>query len=88
MGFYTYIAGLGVANLATTFTHSLGAGFPGGGLSTLSIVVRPIIHQPLVTNTAPLIVCTINTNIVTIASGIGTLVTFDLEAQVIFSENL
>ena len=39
MAFYTYIAGLGVTNLAQTFTHSLGAGFPAGSLSTLSIGV-------------------------------------------------
>jgi hypothetical protein len=88
MAFYTYLSGLGVTNLATTFTHSLGADFPGGGLTPASIVVRPIIHQPLVTNTAPVLVNTIGTNIVTVASGVGTLVTLDLECQVIFSENL
>ena len=88
MAFYTYLTGLSCTNLAQTFTHSLGASFPGGGLLATQIVVRPIIHQAIVTNTAPLVVCTINTNIVTIASGVGTAVTFDLECQVIFSENL
>lgn len=88
MAFYTLLTGLGVTNLATTFTHSLGAGFPGGGLLATQIVCRPILHQPGITPTNVLIVCTINTNIVTVAASVGTIITFDLECQVIFSENL
>lgn len=76
--YYTILTGLGVTNLATTFTHSLG--IAGGNL-----VARPIIHQVAVTNTAPLIVNTIGTNIITVASGVGTLVTFDLEVQQVSS---
>lgn len=76
--YYTFMSGLGVTNLMTTFTHSLGLA-PGG------LVARPIIHQVVVTNTAPLLVGTIGTNIITVASGVGTLVTFDLEVQQVHS---
>lgn len=76
--FYTLMTGLGVTNLATTFTHSL-------GITAGSLVARPIIHQAVVTNTAPVLVNTIGTNIITIASGVGTLVTCDLEVQLVHS---
>lgn len=76
--FYTLLAGIGVTNLMTTFTHSL-------GLDPTKLVARPIIHQAVVTNTAPVLVGTIGTNIITIASGVGTLVTLDLEVQQIHS---
>lgn len=78
MTYYTLMAGLGVTNLATTFTHSL-------SITPANLVARPIIHQAVVTGTAPLQVCTIGTNIITVASGVGTLVTFDLEVQQIHS---
>ena len=74
----TICTGQGVTNLATTFTHGL-------SITPSLLVVRPIIHQAVVTNTAPLIVNTVGTNIVTVASGVGTLVTFDLEVQQIHS---
>lgn len=76
--FYTLMAGLGVTNLMTTFTHAL-------GITAAQLVARPILHQVVVTNTAPLIVGTIGTNIITVASGVGTLATFDLEVQLIHS---
>lgn len=76
--YYTILTGVGLTNLATTVTHSL-------GLTAASLVCRPIIHQPLVTCTAPLQVCTVGTNIVTVASGVGTLVTCDIEVQLIHS---
>jgi hypothetical protein len=76
--YYTLLTGLGVANAFVTFTHSL-------SLIPASLVARPIIHQVLVTNTAPMVVGTIGTNIITVASGVGTLVTFDLEVQQIHS---
>lgn len=76
--YYTLMAGQGVTNLMTTFTHSL-------GITPASLVVRPILHQVVVTVTAPLIVGTIGTNIVTVAAGVGTLATFDLEVQMIHS---
>lgn len=76
--FYTCLVGIGVTNLATTFTHSL-------GITAASLVARPIIHQAVVTNTAPILVVSIGTNLITIASGVGTLVTCDLEVQQIHS---
>lgn len=76
--YYTVLAGIGVTNLLTTFTHSL-------SITPSLLVARPIIHQVPVTNTAPLIVGTIGTNIITVGSGVGTLVTFDLEVQQIHS---
>lgn len=78
MPYYTNMAGLGVTNLMTTFTHSL-------SIAPANLVARPHIHQAAVTVTAPLIVGTIGTNIITVASGVGTLVTFDLEVQQIHS---
>lgn len=76
--YYTLLAGLGVTNLMTTFTHSL-------SLIPASLVARPIIHQLTITATAPLIVGTIGTNIITVAAGVATLTTFDLEVQQVHS---
>lgn len=78
MAYYTILTGVGVTNLATTFTHSL-------GITAGSLVCRPIIHQAVVTNTAPVLVVSLGTNLVTIASGVGTLVTLDVEVQLIHS---
>ena len=76
--YYTCLTGLGVTNLMTTFTHSL-------SVTPASLVARPIGHQVVVTVTAPLIIGTIGTNIITVASGVGTLQTFDLEVQQVHS---
>lgn len=76
--YYTVLMTLGVTNLLTTFTHSL-------SITPSQLIARPIIHQAVVTNTAPLIVGSIGTNLITVASGVGTLVTFDLEVQMIHS---
>jgi hypothetical protein len=76
--YYTLLASIGVTNLLTTFTHSL-------SLTAASLVARVIIHQGVVTNTAPVLVGSIGTNAITIASGVGTLVTCDLEVQQIHS---
>lgn len=76
--YYTILTGIGLTNLATTITHSL-------GITAASLVVRPIIHQAVVTGTAPVQVCTVGTNIATVASGVGTLVTCDIEVQLIHS---
>ena len=78
MAFYTLMAALGVTNLMTTFTHAL-------SITAASLVARPIIHQAGITCTAPLIVGTIGTNIITVAAGVATLTTFDLEVQLIHS---
>lgn len=72
--YYTFMTTLGVTNLATTFTHSL-------SITPSELVARVIIHQAVVTNTAPVGVGVIGTNIITIFSGVGTLVTCDLEVQ-------
>lgn len=72
--YYTCMAGLGVTNLMTTFTHSL-------SITPSLLVARPLLHQAVVTVTAPLLVGTIGTNIITVAAGVGTLATFDLEVQ-------
>lgn len=78
MAFYTLMAGLGATNLMTTYTHSL-------GITPSLLVARPILHQVPVTVTAPLIIGTIGTNIITVAAGVGTLATFDLEVQQVHS---
>lgn len=76
--YYTLMAGLGVTNLLTTFTHSL-------SITASKLVARPIIKQTAVTVTAPLIIGSIGTNLITVGSGVGTLVTFDLEIQQVHS---
>lgn len=74
MAYYTLITGIGVTNLLTTFTHSL-------SITAALLVARVIIHQAVVTNTAPVLVGSVGTNLITIGSGVGTLVTCDLEVQ-------
>lgn len=76
--YYTLLSGIGVTNLLTTFTHSL-------SITAALLVARAIIHQAVVTNTAPLIIGSIGTDLITVGSGVGTLVTFDLEVQQIHS---
>jgi hypothetical protein len=76
--YYTAMLGLGVTNLMTTFTHSL-------SITPSLLIARPIIHQVGVTVTAPLAVGTIGTNIITVAAGVATLTTFDLEVQQVHS---
>jgi hypothetical protein len=78
MVYYTLLSGLGVTNLLTTFTHSL-------SITAALLVARPIIHQAVVTNTAPILIGSIGTNLITVGSGVGTLVTFDLEVQQVHS---
>jgi hypothetical protein len=78
MAYYTLMAGIGATNIMTTFTHGL-------SITPSLLVARPILHQVVVTVTAPMIVGTLGTNIVTVAAGVGTLATFDLEVQQIHS---
>ena len=78
MANYTLMSGLGVTNLATTFTHSLSH-------TPANLVARILSKNAVVTATAPLMICTIGTNIITVASGVGTLQTFDLEIQKVHS---
>lgn len=76
--YYTILVGVGLTNLATTITHNL-------SITPASLVVRPIIHQAAVTNTAPVLVVSIGTNLATVASGVGGAVTCDIEVQFIHS---
>jgi hypothetical protein len=76
--YYTLMAGLGITNLVTTFTHAL-------SITPANLVARPIMRQVVLTATAPLQVVTIGTNIITVALGVGTLTTFDLEVQQVHS---
>lgn len=76
--YYSFTSG-GVASAAPfTFTHSL-------SITPSLLVARIIPHQLLQTNTAPLMIATIGTNVVTVQSAVGTLQTFDLEVQQIHS---
>lgn len=76
--YYTILQTVGLTNLATTVTHSL-------SITPANLVARVIIRQAVVTNTAPVGVNTIGTNILTVFSGVGTLVTCDVEVQQIHS---
>jgi hypothetical protein len=76
--YYTLLPLVGVTNLQTTFTHSL-------SITPSLLVARAIIHQTAVTNTAPVLIGSIGTNLITVASGVGTLVTIDVEVQQIHS---
>lgn len=78
--FYTLLAGLALTALSATFTHSL-------GITPASLVVRPILHNPQGTATAPIIIQTVGTNVFTAILGAGTLATFDAEVQYITSPN-
>ena len=72
VAFYTMLAGVGVTNLVTTFTHSL-------GIAPALLKARIGMHQVVLTATAPLQIVTIGTNIITVALGVGTLTTCDIE---------
>lgn len=76
--YYTVLTNVGLTNLATTVTHNL-------GITPANLIARVHIHQVLVTNTAPVGVNTVGTNIATVFSGVGTLVTCDVEVQQIHS---
>ena len=76
--YYTLLAGIGVTNLMQQFTHNL-------SITPANLVARIIPHQVAVTATAPGIIGTIGTNVITVASGVGTLLTCDLEVQQIHS---
>ncbi len=76
--YYTCIANAGLTNAAATFTHGL-------SITPASLIARVLIHQAVVTCTAPVQVCTIGTNIITVSAGVGTLVTCDIEVQMIHS---
>ncbi len=78
MAYYTLMQGLGATNLATTFTHGL-------SITPALLVARPTIRQTAVTVTAPMLVVSLGTNLITVAAGVATLTTFDLEVQQIHS---
>lgn len=70
--YYTLLSGIGVTNLMTTFTHSL-------SITPANLQARIFIKQAVVTCTAPALIGTIGTQIITVALGVGTLTTCDLE---------
>lgn len=76
--YYTILLGVGLTNLATTITHNL-------SITPASLVVRPIVHQAAITNTSAIGVNSIGTNLATVSSGINSLVTCDIEVQMIHS---
>lgn len=76
--FYWSQTGVGLTNLAQTFTHSL-------SITPSLLMARVMIHQAVVTCTAPTIVNTIGTNVITASIGVGTLTTCDIEVQQIHS---
>ena len=83
MAYYTILQGIGVTNLMTTFTHGL-------SITPANLVARPILRNGTygLLYTSPLAVGTVGTNIVTVAAGPATIMTFDLEVQQIHSINL
>ena len=76
--YYTLMQGLGVTNFSTTFLHSL-------SIAPASLVANLRLKQNLLTVTAPLLVLSYGTNAIWVASGVGTLVTFDLEVMQVHS---
>lgn len=78
MGAYYFATLVGVTNSVFTITHSL-------GWTPASMIARMILHQATCTATAPLCVHTIGTNIITVSSGVATLMTCDVEVQLVHS---
>jgi len=78
--FYTWMQGLGVTNLTTTFTHSL-------GLNGTNYVARILMKGNVgATQTAGLQVVGVSTNTITVVPMLAsTLITFDLEVQQVHS---
>lgn len=70
--YYTMLAAVGITNLVTTFTHSL-------SIAPANLKARINLHQVVLTATAPAQIVTIGTNIITVALGVGTLTTVDIE---------
>ena len=78
--YYTWMQGLGVTNLTTTFTHSLGQ---NGTNYVARILMKGNVGA---TQTAALQVVGVSTNTITIAPMLAsTLITFDLEVEQIHS---
>jgi hypothetical protein len=78
--YYTWMQGLGITNLTTTFTHSL-------GFNGTNLVARILMKGNVgATQTAGLQVVGVSTNTITVAPMLAsTLITFDLEVQLIHS---
>lgn len=78
--YYTWMQGLGVTNITTTFTHSL-------GFNGTNLVARILMKGNVgATQTAGLQVVGVSTNTITIAPMLAsTLITFDLEVQLVHS---
>lgn len=78
MGAYYTVIQAGITNLAQTITHSL-------SWTPASLVARIQLHQATNTATVPVAVLTIGTNILTVGAGVSTLMTCDVEVQLIHS---
>lgn len=76
--YYTVLAGVGITNLAQTLTHSLSA-TPG------SLIARIQLHQATNTATVPVAVLTLGTNTLSVGAGVSTLMTCDVEVQLVHS---
>lgn len=76
--YYTIVKSVAVDNTAVTVTHSL-------SWTPASLIARVILHQATNTATVPLAVLTVGTNTLTIAAGVSTTMTCDVEVQLIHS---
>lgn len=76
--YYTALLAVGITNLAQTLTHSL-------SITAASLIARIQLHQATNTGTVPVAVLTIGTNILTVGAGVSTLMTCDVEVQMIHS---
>lgn len=79
MGAYYTLVAVTLTNALVTFTHNL-------SITPALLVARLLPNNgAVITATAPPLIGVIGTNIITVASGPGTLQTFNLEVQQIHS---
>ena len=76
--YYTVLTAQGITNLAQTLTHSL-------SWTPASLIARIQLHQATNTATVPVAVLTMGTNILTVGAGVSTLMTCDVEIQLVHS---
>jgi len=78
MGVYYTVLQAAITNLAQTLTHNL-------SITPASLIARIQLHQATNTGTVPVAVLTIGTNVLTVGAGVSTLMTCDVEVQMIHS---
>lgn len=76
--YYTLLSSKPVDNTAVTYTHGL-------SITPSLLVARAILHQATNTATVPIAILTVGTNILTVAAGVSTTMTCDLEITQIHS---